>query len=210
MSAAPCCQRGLRALISRKLGRCSRCMRSSALGTLAAWVIFAAISVVRPHPALLGLGLLVAVSFTLLLLAHLVVLVGRVATLHDALHAGHSASIPAEFRMGRRTALLRLSRATLWVAVFGLGLFRMPREAEANVLALGPDVSCVRACDAAKESCERQCSAGRAACLAQCPGLGFACDYYCHAAFYVCRANCAKNHDACVGGCPARGGEKES
>ncbi len=78
-----------------------------------------------------------------------------------------------------------------------------------QALALGPDVQCVHACDASKESCEGQCTAGRTACLAQCPGLGFACDYYCHAAFYVCRGNCAKNHDACVGNCPARGGEKQ-
>lgn len=77
-------------------------------------------------------------------------------------------------------------------------------------LALGPDLRCVSACDASKESCDRQCSSVRATCLAQCLGLGFACDYYCHAASFVCKANCGRAHDACVSNCPTRGAEKES
>ncbi len=132
MREAPCCQQGLRALISRKLGRCPRCMRASAFGTLAGWATFAATYVVWPHPTLLALGLLVTVSFTLLLLAHLVAVMVRVASLHDAVHAGHSAGVPAEFSVGRRAVLLRLGRAALWTAAFGFGLFRMPREAGAE------------------------------------------------------------------------------
>ncbi len=77
-------------------------------------------------------------------------------------------------------------------------------------VALGPDIRCVGACDAAKESCDRQCSSVRATCLAQCLGLGFACDYYCHAAYFVCKANCGRAHDGCVSSCPTKGGEKES
>ncbi len=140
MSEAPCCQKGLRALISRKLGRCPRCMRASAFGTLAGWATFAATYVVWPHPTLLALGLFVAVSFTLLLLAHLVAVMVRVASLHDAVHAGHSVSVPTEFSVGRRAMLLRLGRAALWTAAFGFGIFRTPRKAGAGA----PPPTCER------------------------------------------------------------------
>jgi hypothetical protein len=133
MSTAPCCQGGLRAFISRKLGRCSRCMRASALATLGGWATFGVTYVIWPHPALLGLSLIIAASFTLLLLAHLVVLTARVVTLH----AGHSAAAHAGFRVGRRVVLLRFGPAALWAAAFGFGLFRMQREAAA-----GPVVTC--------------------------------------------------------------------
>ena len=79
-----------------------------------------------------------------------------------------------------------------------------------QMVAVGPDARCVRACDAAKESCGRQCSSARATCLDQCLGIGFACDFQCHAAYYLCRPNCGGTRDACVFDCPTRGGGRES
>lgn len=112
-------------------------------------------------------------------------------------------------RVHTYTQLSHIGGRSIWSNVASLNNARNNLSQCSQTLALGPDVQCVHACDASKESCERQCSAGRTACLAQCPGLGFACDYYCHAAFYVCRGNCARDHEACVGNCPARGGEKQ-
>lgn len=110
---------------------------------------------------------------------------------------------------GGHAGLSHIPPGSFWINLTSLNKSRGNFSRCNDGLALGPDVPCIRACDASKESCDRRCSVGRAACLAQCPGLGFACDYYCHAAFYVCTAMCAKDHDACVGRCPARGGEKE-
>jgi hypothetical protein len=107
------------------------------------------------------------------------------------------------------TQLARMDGRPIWSNVASLTNAGNTVSQCSQALALGPDVPCVRGCDASKESCESQCSAGRTTCLAQCTGLGFACEYYCHASFYVCRGNCSKTHDACVGNCPARGGEKQ-
>jgi hypothetical protein len=112
-------------------------------------------------------------------------------------------------RMHSPTRLARIPVGAFWSNVATLSHVRGNLSQCSQALARGPDVMCVRACDASKESCDRQCSSGRAACLAQCPALGFACDYYCRAAFYVCRGSCARDHEACVGNCPARGGEQQ-
>lgn len=71
------CQKGLKALVNGKLGRCPKCMRWSALGTLLSWVALLCIYFVLPNPYLLGLTLLVATSFTLLWLSHIVALTLR-------------------------------------------------------------------------------------------------------------------------------------
>jgi len=107
------------------------------------------------------------------------------------------------------TQLAHMDGRPIWSNVASMNKAGNSLSQCSQALALGPDVQCVRGCDASKESCESQCSAGRTACLAQCPGMGFACDYYCHASFYVCKGDCARKHGACVGACPARGGEKE-
>jgi hypothetical protein len=112
-------------------------------------------------------------------------------------------------RVDTYTRLSHMDGRSIWSNVVALNNAGNTVSQCSQALALGPDVPCVHACDASKESCESKCSAGRTACLAQCVGLGFACEYYCHASFYVCRGNCSKTHDACVGNCPARGGEKQ-
>lgn len=126
-------QSGLRDLVSRKLGRCPRCMRTCAKGTVASWAAVAAIVAVVPHPALVGSALLVAASFTLLLFAHLVTLMIRVSREPAADGAASS-----EFRVGRREAVVGLGQAALWTAVFGLELLWTPRRAQAQA------VSCER------------------------------------------------------------------
>lgn len=112
-------------------------------------------------------------------------------------------------RVHTYTQLSHMDDRPIWSNVASMNKAGNSLSQCSQALALGPDVQCVHACDASKESCESKCSAGRTACLGQCPGMGFMCDYACHAAFYVCRGNCAKNHDACVGNCPTRGGEKQ-
>lgn len=71
----------LRALLSAKLGRCPRCMRSALFGTLISWAGVGLVSLVWPIPLLLIAMLVVAGSFTALLAAHLTVLLMRTATL---------------------------------------------------------------------------------------------------------------------------------
>ena len=120
----------LRDMISRKLGRCPRCMRSCARGMCVSWVMAAAIVAIAPYPLLLAPALVVAVSFTLLLLAHLVAVTVRVARMPEGSATGEDAS--TQLVIGRRGAAARLGQAALWTAVFGLGLFWPARKAQAQ------------------------------------------------------------------------------
>src|SRR5438094_81646 len=115
-------------LLATKLGRCPRCIRASAWGTLGAWTTVAVVSILWPLPLLVGLSFLVALSFTALLGAHLVVFTARLAALHD----GHAASPRAEVGLGRRVFLLRVGWGAFWAAALGVGLFRMPPAAAAQ------------------------------------------------------------------------------
>lgn len=123
--------RGLRDLISRKLGRCPRCMRTCAKGTVASWATVAATVAFFPHPALVESALLVAASFTLLLGAHLATVTARVAQQPAALPRSGTAS---ESRMGRREAVVGLGQAAIWTAIFGLELLWTPRVAQAQTV----------------------------------------------------------------------------
>ena len=130
----------------------------------------------------------------------------------DAANRSEVSDATARLAESAASIYVQLSHADLkpfWSNVASLSKGGSNLSQCSQALALGPDVQCVRGCDASKDSCEGKCSSGRAGCMAQCPGLGFACDYYCQAAFYVCRGNCAKDRQACVGNCPTKGGEKE-
>jgi hypothetical protein len=151
-----CCQSGLRGLFSRKLGRCPRCMRSSALGALLGSAISAIVYFLWPHPALLGLSIFVAAGFTGLLLAHFAAFMARLAPLYDAIYTSASAamvrtksggnravspaknvrSIAAEarpvFSLGRRIFLLRSGSAAFLAIVLESDLFGRPRVAAAH------------------------------------------------------------------------------
>ena len=67
----------IRALFSRKLGVCPFCMRTSGLGTLIAWALYAGAALVFPHGLARILLLILAVAFTLLLSAHIAAYVAR-------------------------------------------------------------------------------------------------------------------------------------
>lgn len=88
MACSNCLGKGLRALVSRKLGRCPKCMRLSARGTLISWLITAGMYLVLPNPYLIGLTLLVATSFTLLWISHTIAFTLRVGyALKEVRHA---------------------------------------------------------------------------------------------------------------------------
>ncbi len=72
----------LRVLLSAKLGRCPRCMRSSLLDTLLSWAGFGLVRLVWPVPWLLIVALVVVGSCTVLLAAYLSVALKRTATVH--------------------------------------------------------------------------------------------------------------------------------
>lgn len=122
-------------VISRKLGRCSRCMRSCARGMVAGWTVtYAAIAFIPEGPVqntALLLALPVALSFTLLLLAHLVTLMVRIVRQPEPLPVVNKDL--REDPMDRRSVLLRLGSAAVWTAAFGFGLL-LPRSAIAEAL----------------------------------------------------------------------------
>jgi hypothetical protein len=68
-----------RALVARKLGVCPFCMRASLLGTVAGWSAYTLVRFARAGRLLPALLLVAACCFTLLLLAHLVAYMVRVA-----------------------------------------------------------------------------------------------------------------------------------
>jgi hypothetical protein len=67
MSEDGSCKRGLKSLLSAKLGRCMRCIRVSALGTTLGWAALAVVQAVWPNSLLAAASLAVAAAFTLLL-----------------------------------------------------------------------------------------------------------------------------------------------
>jgi hypothetical protein len=71
--------RRVRDLVGAKLGRCARCMRWSIAWSLAGWAVFAVGSLARPSRILLDVSLVVAGSFTLLAIGHMVAHMARIA-----------------------------------------------------------------------------------------------------------------------------------
>ncbi len=134
MATFDCCQGGLKSLIASKLGQCPRCMRVATFGALGAWALTVLLYLVWPVPALVGIGLLVAVGFTALLIAHLVAFTVRLMALRQAIAATDTTE-HAAFSPGRRAAtarVLRMGLAALLASVFGVGLFGRPRVAHAS------------------------------------------------------------------------------
>lgn len=114
MGEAPRYRNRLRYFVSRKLGRCRRCIQASAVITLVSWAVVAVMWIVSSTPIALRLGLLVAVSLTSLMVAHLAAIIARATTLHK--------EVSRELGMGRGEALLSLSRVALGAAIFGFGI----------------------------------------------------------------------------------------
>lgn len=113
----------LRMLISAKLGRCPRCMRWSVIGSLTGWAVSAIVYFLWPNPILLSLSVLVAVSFTLLMISHIVVFMARVArTLRDHQPGKHDKAVlemPKGQDVDRRQFMGPVVKAGLSFAVAG-------------------------------------------------------------------------------------------
>jgi len=73
------CLRSVSAIGARKLGRCPRCIRFAARGAGLGWVVALSLRVVWSTSAAVGLAVLVATAFTVVLLAHLVIYTWRMA-----------------------------------------------------------------------------------------------------------------------------------
>jgi hypothetical protein len=87
-------------------------MRLSALGSLTGWTISTTAYLVWPHPAVVGLGVLVGATFMLLLLAHGVAFTARIVALWETMRAGASSDVQ-ELWPSRRVFLLSLLGAGL-------------------------------------------------------------------------------------------------
>jgi hypothetical protein len=163
MSGCTSCQGGLWSFIASKLGRCPKCMRASVRGTLVGWTVSAAIYLIWPHPILVGLGVLVATSFTVLLIAHLVAFTARIM----AFWATMRASAPTEMQK------LWPTRRAFLVSALGAALaaFLPPalgQRAERVALAQGGcPGNCTSIISYGQCQCRSQALGGQPACGAQ-------------------------------------------
>jgi hypothetical protein len=108
MNESNCCQGSLNQTIGKKLGRCRRCIRWSALAALVCWLAVAIISLFWPHRLTIGLILLLATIFTALLVSHLGAVLLRVTTAVAAVTTGTSLVAWQHSRADRRALLTRL------------------------------------------------------------------------------------------------------
>ena len=69
---------GIQGSLHTKLGTCAKCMRIAAAGTLAGWGFVAAARMLGAPRGVVGLLLLVAAQFTLVLVLHLMARLGRI------------------------------------------------------------------------------------------------------------------------------------
>jgi len=69
---------GVQGPLHSKLGTCARCMRIAAAGTLAGWGLVVATRVLGAPRGVVGLLVLVAAQFTLILILHLMARLGRI------------------------------------------------------------------------------------------------------------------------------------
>ncbi|MBI4506581.1 MAG: DUF3624 family protein [Chloroflexi bacterium] len=124
----------IRDLLAAKLGRCYRCMRSSAIGTPVSWIVGILLYFLWPDSILSMLALVVALAFTILLLSHLVAYMVRVAA---ALRAVKQYNVthepPVEFEWDRRyvvTLVLKAGLGALVASVFGRTIFGRTARAD--------------------------------------------------------------------------------
>jgi len=114
-------------------------------GTLVGWAAISAIYFVWPHPVLLGLSLLVTISFTILLLAHIVALITRTAAvLRMANYVSPPGINMARFVPQRRVFILSVGRGVLTGllgAFFSMRTFGRLQVASAETIPLRDDGS---------------------------------------------------------------------
>jgi hypothetical protein len=131
MTTTSCCQGGLRAFLSRKLGRCPRCLRGAALGTLLSWASLAAVVLLWPRPLLIGMALTAGVGCSLLAAAHLVVATRRVRHTAATSRRPTAQRLTVE-RRGALRAVAALGLTSVPAALFGSGLLDEPDVAAAE------------------------------------------------------------------------------
>lgn len=124
------CQRGLEMFIGRKLGRCPRCMRLSALGALSSWTVSAGLYLVWPISVLLGFFLFSSAFFTLLWVGHLVARIVNANSIQSA--AGRA--LQERSSMPRREFIPVVGRILALLGVFGFGALSRPRNVQAALL----------------------------------------------------------------------------
>lgn len=105
----------IRALINRKLGRCPRCMASSIVGSGLSWLALAILYTMWPNRLAVMFGLTVALAFTVLMIAHVVVHMFRAAPVVR----NHSAS-RGRAQESRREFALAVARSGLSFAAAAL------------------------------------------------------------------------------------------
>ena len=119
------CRQGLSMLIGKKLGRCSRCIRLSAIGAVVSWAILAVLYTMWPVTVLVGVALASATLFTLLWLSHAVARLVIVSRLQAQTHDEQQS-------MPRREFIPAVARVLGVVGAFGLGVLGRPRTALAE------------------------------------------------------------------------------
>ena len=118
-----------RALAAQKLGVCPFCIRAAGLGVTISWAGAIALRIFWPQPLVLAAALVLAVAFSLLLLAHLVAYSVRVAReLRDFQEGRLPIRPPRDYDASRRRFLLRVAQAG--VGMLALSLLG-PRAASA-------------------------------------------------------------------------------
>lgn len=161
MACTGCTGKGLKGLVSGKLGRCPKCMRWSARGTFISCAVAAVVYFVLPNPYLIGLSLLVVTSFTLLWIAHIVTftfltLKFRTAVVDQVRHTGNK----IEPQLSRREFVpmsLKLLGLSLLISI-------VPRSVVGSI---APNFKNLKCRDIPSESCtspglKRICAATRA------------------------------------------------
>jgi len=101
------CPKGLRALVSRKLGACPSCIRTSVIGAIVCWAALVAMYSVLPNPSTLVV-LLVAVGFTVLAIIHTVAFTARLRDYEERTGLGRRAFLAALLEGATTVALVSL------------------------------------------------------------------------------------------------------
>jgi hypothetical protein len=109
----------IRMLMSRKLGKCPKCMKASARGAFAGWIAYAILYLVRPTPLLRVFVLAVAASFSLLMISHIVAYTLRVTfCLRNSARDATGQAIPGN-QSGSRWSRRQLLRASVQIGLVG-------------------------------------------------------------------------------------------
>lgn len=101
------CPKGLRALVSRKLGACPTCIRTSVIGAIVCWVALVAMYSVWRNPSTLVV-LLAAVGLTVLAIIHTVAFTARLRDYEERTGLGRRAFLAALLKGATTVALVSL------------------------------------------------------------------------------------------------------